>query len=119
MKEDSIKHSSQTDAGIWKEHDDNRLPNPGPSMDTVKKLLSERMNRESAKSTLKAQTILAYELEENPDSFRAVATGIIDSYNKANTLTVFGEKKQEESFEDSFTKWIKEDQDLLPNRGIK
>ena len=81
----------ETDAGVWRAVDDNRLPNPEYSVVDA----DERDDTLADTKQNNTKVIMAHELRENPEGFKAMAEAVADSYNEAHALKV-GEELPEQ-----------------------
>jgi len=79
--------------GVWRMANDNRLPDSYSKPSKVRDMVNDYLIKMSSAAKLKAETILAHECKELQDSYKSVAKTIVDGYNKAHTLKVFGEEE--------------------------
>lgn len=79
--------------GHWQAVSDMRIPKPSINDNNINK--PDKSARPSY-DILKTKIIMAHELKDNPESYRNVAKTIVDAYNKAHTIKVFGEEEEEE-----------------------
>ncbi len=78
-----------TNESCWKATDDNLLPNPPTSKEH--EMVDEVYAEATKEQSHDTKVIMAHEFRENPDSFKAVAQQVADSYNDQHALTVGGD----------------------------
>lgn len=76
-----------TNESCWKSTDDNLLPNPPINLEHE---VDKHYEKLTCKNVSDTKVIMAHEFREDPDSFKAVAQQVADSYNDQHALTVGG-----------------------------